>query len=329
MTFRSILCIAAAASLSACGGASRSTPSPVSAAPRVLQVATAPGVSLEVVDWGGSGRPVVFLGGGGHTAHEFDEFAPLLTRNHRVLGITRRGAGASSDVPADSLQDLVGDIVAVIDSLRLGPAVLVGHSFAGFEMALFGETHGGRCAGLVYLDAAYDYTDPGLAPIFETTPPPSPPEMQPADSASVRAVQAFFERTNGFRMPESEIRATRRFGPDGRMVANAPSQTQRAMGGLVRAPRWDAIQCPSLGLYPVSTVPATWLGWYAQLDAAGKAQADAYFRAFGAWTAGQRARFAQAPGNRAVEFPGTGHYFFLEKPREASQAILDFLAELR
>ena len=36
------------------------------------------GVQLEVLDWGGSGRPVVLLAGGGNTAHVFDGFAPKL-----------------------------------------------------------------------------------------------------------------------------------------------------------------------------------------------------------------------------------------------------------
>jgi len=36
------------------------------------------GVRLEVLDWGGSGRPLVLLAGGGDTAHVFDDFAPKL-----------------------------------------------------------------------------------------------------------------------------------------------------------------------------------------------------------------------------------------------------------
>src|SRR6266478_6781622 len=36
-------------------------------------------VRLEVLDWGGSGRPLVLLAGGGDTAHVFDDFAPKLT----------------------------------------------------------------------------------------------------------------------------------------------------------------------------------------------------------------------------------------------------------
>ncbi len=52
-------------------------------------------VKLEVLDWGGSGRPLVLLAGLGNTAHVFDKFAPRLTATYHVYGITRRGFGVS------------------------------------------------------------------------------------------------------------------------------------------------------------------------------------------------------------------------------------------
>src|ERR1700688_205459 len=63
---------------------------------RVSLVSVAQDVKLEVVGWGGSGPPLIFLAGFGDTAHIFDEFAPKLTSPHHVYGITRRGFGASS-----------------------------------------------------------------------------------------------------------------------------------------------------------------------------------------------------------------------------------------
>src|ERR1700681_2280390 len=57
------------------------------------------GVRLEVLDWGGSGRPLVLLAGGGDTAHVFDDFAPKLTPSFHVYGITRRGFGQSVFFP--------------------------------------------------------------------------------------------------------------------------------------------------------------------------------------------------------------------------------------
>jgi hypothetical protein len=39
-------------------------------------VSIAPGVSVEVLDWGGHGQPLVFLAGLGDTPHVYDDFAP-------------------------------------------------------------------------------------------------------------------------------------------------------------------------------------------------------------------------------------------------------------
>src|SRR5579875_2384395 len=52
------------------------------------------GVQLEVLDWGGSGPPLVFLGG--TDAHVFDGFAPRFTSKHHVYGISQQGFGRSS-----------------------------------------------------------------------------------------------------------------------------------------------------------------------------------------------------------------------------------------
>src|SRR5678809_378100 len=54
------------------------------------------GVQLEVLDWGGTGRPLVLLAGLGVTAHAYDDFAPALTARYHVLAITRRAHGRSS-----------------------------------------------------------------------------------------------------------------------------------------------------------------------------------------------------------------------------------------
>lgn len=56
----------------------------------VRYVSVENGVQLEVIDWGGTGRPVVLLHGMNATAHVFDDFAPELTRDYHVYGITRR-----------------------------------------------------------------------------------------------------------------------------------------------------------------------------------------------------------------------------------------------
>jgi non-heme chloroperoxidase len=119
------------------------------------------GVRLEVLDWGGNGPPLVFLPGLGNTAHTFDTFAPKFTDRHHVYGITRRGIGSSSTPPpteenydADRLGD---DVLAVFAALKLDRPVLAGHSIAGEELSSIGSRHPEMVAGLVYLDAQYEF----------------------------------------------------------------------------------------------------------------------------------------------------------------------------
>jgi non-heme chloroperoxidase len=115
-------------------------------------------VKLEVLDWGGSGRPLVLLAGEGGTAHVFDDFALKLTSEYRVYAITRRGYGASSHPTTGYTADRLGDdVLAVLDALKLEHPVLVGHSIAGEELSSIGSRRPEHVAGLVYLDAAYSY----------------------------------------------------------------------------------------------------------------------------------------------------------------------------
>jgi pimeloyl-ACP methyl ester carboxylesterase len=116
------------------------------------------GIKVEVLDWGGSGRAVVFLAGLGGTAHAFDRVAPKLTPEYHVYGITRRGYGASNSPASGYEADRLGDdVLAVIDSLRLSKPVLIGQSIAGQELSSIGSRHPDKVGGLVYLDAGYAY----------------------------------------------------------------------------------------------------------------------------------------------------------------------------
>jgi non-heme chloroperoxidase len=123
------------------------------------------GVRLEVLDWGGSGRPVLLLAGNGNTAHVFDAFAPKLTSSYHVYGLTRRGFWPSSEPASGYDGDRLGDdVLKVIHSLKIRKPVLIGHSIAGVELSSVGSRHPESVAGLVYIDSAYSwaYYDPTL-----------------------------------------------------------------------------------------------------------------------------------------------------------------------
>jgi pimeloyl-ACP methyl ester carboxylesterase len=280
---------------------------------------------------------LVFLAGGGHTAHEFDEFAPRLADAFRVIGITRRGVGASSSSRHRVARDAITDIASVLDALDVDSAVLVGHSQGGMEAAYFAYFYPERCLGVVHLDSAYLGGPPdALEQILRRTPPPEPPPKTSTDSASTAAMQAWIERTQGFRLPESELRARSRIDQSGRIVGSAPRNTEAKYRWFGKLPtlRWESIMCPGLGLYAVTAPLETWMPHYASrldsLSADERSLADAYVRAFSTWTAARRAEFAQWPQNRVIEFRATGHYFFLEHPEQEQTlaAIRDFATQL-
>jgi pimeloyl-ACP methyl ester carboxylesterase len=127
----------------------------------IRMVRVAPDVSLEVLDWGGTGKSIVLLAGLGMTAHSFDTFAPKLALSYHVYGITRRGLGKSSTPVPDrtnySAGQLGNDVLAVMKALEIKRPVLAGHSFGGEELSFIGSRFPENVAGLIYLDAGYGY----------------------------------------------------------------------------------------------------------------------------------------------------------------------------
>jgi pimeloyl-ACP methyl ester carboxylesterase len=132
-----------------------------SSRPSVQMISVEKGVNLEVLDWGGTGRPLILLTGLADTAHVFDEFAPKLTVNYHVYGITRRGRGASSAPEPNATnytaKRLGEDVLAVVNALHLNKPVIAGHSIAGEELSYIGSHHPEEVAGLIYIDAGYPY----------------------------------------------------------------------------------------------------------------------------------------------------------------------------
>jgi non-heme chloroperoxidase len=128
------------------------------------------GIQLEVLDWGGTGRPMVFLSGLGNTAHIWDNFAPKFTDKHHVYAITRRGFGRSTHTNIGyTSEGLADDILAVLDQLKITTPVLIGHSVGGEELSAIGTRYPKRVSALIYLDAAYTYAFYDAAGDYEAT----------------------------------------------------------------------------------------------------------------------------------------------------------------
>jgi pimeloyl-ACP methyl ester carboxylesterase len=290
-----------------------------------------PGTSIEVLDWGGSGRALVLLAQLGDTAHIYDDWAPRLARSYRVLGVTRRGYGDSAAPTNASLStDRLGtDIIAIIDALKVQTPILVGHAFAGEEMSWIGSRHPDRLAGLIYVDAAYDRTRIGEeAAMMRRIPPPTP--MRPEDMESATALTRSMSAGIGFPIPESEIRQIARFAPDGRVIGERtpPSVQQRALAGMMPV-NYASIGVPALALYAKRTSTDVAPACRAPADDSIRQACGELFD----WTSKQLARsqaLVKTIGARTeiIELPGTNAFVFLAYEREITQAIDRFVAAL-
>jgi non-heme chloroperoxidase len=176
---------------------------------QVRLVEVEPSVRVEVLDFGGTGRPIVFLGCY-LTAHVFDEIAPKLTGQLHVYGFTRRGIGASSR-PASGyeLQRSAADLLAVLDALKLRAPILAANSCGGWTATLLAAQHPDRLGGVVYLEAADNpmltLADYNFPTVDEASMPPRV-ERPALDTSSVEAYRRTQKARSGVAFPEAELR---------------------------------------------------------------------------------------------------------------------------
>jgi pimeloyl-ACP methyl ester carboxylesterase len=297
-------------------------------------VAVAQDVRLEVLDWGGTGRPLVLLAGGGNTAHIYDEFAPKLTASYHVYGITRRGFGASdfsaTDDPADRLGD---DVVVVIDALKLDRPVLVGHSLAGVELSSVANRYPDRVAGLVYLDAAYSYAfDNGKgADVMETQrlKAPSPPSPGKSDLASFPAFMKYQKRINGFRFSEAELRQQRITTPAGEVgkERNFPGSAL-FMPLLTNTRKYTAIPVPALVIFVNPHGLGTWVN--SNTDPTVQTAVKSYSSTLSALTEKQEKAVENGvPTAHVITLPGASHHLFLSNAADVIREMQNFLNTLK
>jgi pimeloyl-ACP methyl ester carboxylesterase len=127
-----------------------------------LFVTAADGLRLHVRQYGSPsdpGLPVVCLPGLSRTTADFDALAPALATDagskRCVIAIDSRGRGLSEyDSNPDNYNVAVelADVVAVLTTLGIGPAIFVGSSRGGILTMLMGATRPEAIAGVVLHD---------------------------------------------------------------------------------------------------------------------------------------------------------------------------------
>jgi len=293
-------------------------------------------VQLEVLDWGGSGPTIVLLAGLGDTAHVFDDFAPLLTRKHRVLGITRRGHGRSS-APASGYEfaRLAEDVVRVIDAVGVKRPVIAGHSIAGEELHVLGSRYSAQIAGVVYIDAAFNRADGSKDYDAAARKLPPAPRPEPADLMSFTALRDFLKRNQRPVLPEAQLRARYVTNPDGSVGAAwmpAPQVREaftKLMQAMSAAYNPERILVPSMAIYAVPESPSDLMRpWYKADDPAVSENVQMLYR-LARERFGRHAKWFEgfAEGSRVSELSGE-HHLFITNAREVRDQIEAFMSSL-
>lgn len=289
-------------------------------------------VKLEVLDWGGSGRSLVLLHGGNNNAHGFDRFAPKLTGSYHVYGMTRRGSGASSapvaaggNYSADRLGD---DVLAVIDSLGLDRPVLAGHSLGGQELSSIGSRHPEKVAGLIYLDAAYQYAyyDRSKGDLFievnevrrkleHFQPGNMPQDPRPLIDELLETNLPELERTLR-RIQERFNAAPPKAPPASARLRPQIPPIQRAISG--GAQRYSNIRAPILAIYALQTVSGP---EGSRARSAGEARNQMKLDQAQAFETG-------LPSAKVVRLRDASHYVFQSNESDVLREMEAFIASL-
>ena len=175
MRHRRLAAIAPAILVLTVAGCTGSTPSgavPSAAAPSAVAVASAatkPTTDLVTdIDVGGrtlhlvcvgpvdTGDPtVVFEAGLESPFMAWSDVLSAMQFTHRVCAYDRAGIGASPPAPeaTRTTKDIVADLHALLTNAKLeGPFVMVGHSLAGWPLAVYASQYPDDVAGVVLVD---------------------------------------------------------------------------------------------------------------------------------------------------------------------------------
>jgi non-heme chloroperoxidase len=293
-------------------------------------ISVAPGVNVEVLDWGGSGETMVLLTGSGDNAHVYDYFAFQFTDFFHVIGITRRGWLPSSQPEGGyDVATRAADDIKVLDTLGINKAVFVGHSIAGSELSKIAVKYPSYVDKLVYLDAA------DISERFTFPDVPYPFMLfTDADFKSLFTFQAANARLLGVREPIPATCLSFAFDQDGRVTGTSTPESieaQLAKGAILPAnppTDWAEIKEPRLGIFALFTLEAK-LPYYPYLSPADQTVFDQRFPRVIQWYSNVISLFAeQHPGSPTpivYLLPGAPHYIYINHEAEVVLQMRNFL----
>lgn len=247
---------------------------------------------LHVLDYGGSGEPMVVLPGITSPAIAMDFVARELTDLVRPVVVDVRGRGLSDAGESYTLQDYADDTMAVIEGLRLERPLLLGHSM-GARIAAVTAARGADLHGTVLVDPPMSGPGRGRYPTsLDAFLGQLAEARRGTDADEVAAAWPRWPRR------EQELRARWLSSCD----AGAVAATHRGFESEDFFTAWPGVPAPCVLVHGADSPVVT---------AAGVAQAR-----------------AANPAARFVEIPRAGHMVFWDSPGVALRRLRTSLTEL-
>jgi non-heme chloroperoxidase len=301
---------------------------------QVRFVEVEPSVRLEVLDFGGSGRPLVFVSCY-LTGHAYDDIAPKLADQFRVYALTRRGFGAS-DRPEGGydLQRSADDLLAVLDAMQMRKPILAANSCGGWTVTLLAAQHPDRLGGLAYLEAAddpmltledYDFPAVDLAKL------PKRIERPPLDYSSFDAYRRTQKVRSRVAFPEAELRYAFGVKPDGSLGPElmSPAIRKAVTSGSRSKPDFARVRVPVLAVFltpePFEEAVKEYVIENDEQRATLRLRHEAGRIMATRW---EKDLLAAVPSAKIVELPGASLFMFLSNEADVIRELRAFAASL-
>ncbi len=212
------------------------------------------GNPLNYLDWGGSGTPLILIHGNGQNPHVFDDLAPALGGQFRIVAYARRGQGHSGKSGPFDTVTLTEDLRTLMDSLGIARAHMAGWSMGGNEITMMAGKYPERVGRLVYLDAAYDWSDPAFAAAFKELPidlAPKTETLASLDRYRAWHLAVFFPGVSDPTRLEGYVRDLIDLQADGTVRPVAPDSIAQALTATVLTDQRDyrTVKAPALAIY--------------------------------------------------------------------------------
>jgi non-heme chloroperoxidase len=264
-------------------------------------------VRLEVLDWGGTGRPVIFVGCY-LSGHVYDNIAPKLTDRFHVYAVTRRGVGASDHpLTGYSPQRRADDILEVMTVLKMEGPILIGNSCGGDILHTLGARNPERIGGLMYLSAA---EDPTLTLADYKAQPVDPSRLPPrVGTPKPRA------------LPEAERRQLDQWPLD-------PAIRREIVENNRVKPDYARISVPVVAIYQTTTMEQVLKEYPPRNDQERAALNQAFAASMAMLSKWQRDLLDGVPSAKIVELQGASLYMFLSNEADVIRELRSFASSL-